>query len=241
MNLKRWIIFKNRNTCLKIIGLSPNKRSNEYSNPNERRKLVCKGHWMRICLIVKTAPQEHNGAGSFFNKWTWVRRLWPILSRVRTTSSRLIPTQGKRHGRMTGLISNNLLAGLAGQDSCQEDNSFFEINGKTCSGMENNSVTGKSVIACFAAISTCSFSLMPIWLGIHAKEMLVPWESRWKRYSWILWIKGFAGLKDSKACRALNESENIQKLQDGYWKANSRALAMAINSAEKTENSLGKR
>ena len=43
----------------------------------------------RICLVVKGVSQPmHTRAGFSFKRWEWVSLLWPILSLVKTTSSR---------------------------------------------------------------------------------------------------------------------------------------------------------
>ena len=89
------------------------------------------GHYKSICLTVKWHVQwSLTGWLSLDRIYEWFIRLWPILSRVRTVSSRRHNDACGLFLPSTGLIENSLFVGVLSHESCHSSMHSFDICGK---------------------------------------------------------------------------------------------------------------
>ena len=170
------------------------------------------GHSKSICLTIKWHLQwSQTGWLSLDRRYEWVIRLWPILSRVMTVSSR-------RHNDVrglflpsTGLIENSLLVGVLSHESCSSSIHSLDICGKKLSGGILLWVMTEQIPS-LAALSAILFPYIPTWHGIQYRLTCLPIS--------VSWVKSLSMLKTviliiSKlwtACSA--ERESVSAMQE---------------------------
>ena len=144
-----------------------------------------------ICLTVKTHLQwSQMGWLSLDRRYEWVTRLWPILRRVKTVSSR-------RHNDVrglflpsTGLIENSLVVGMLSHESCHSFMHSLDICGKKLSGeilpwvmTAQIPPTLKSLLSDPTNVGCLGVSELPLvnsWrlhLCRHPRHIIVDWQT----------------------------------------------------------------
>ena len=137
------------------------------------------GHSKSICLTVKWHLQwSQMGWLPLDRRHEWVIRLWPILSRVMTVSSR-------RHNDVcglflpsTGLIENSLFVGVLSHESCHSSMHSLDICRKKLSGGILLWVMTERIPS-LAALSAISFPFILTWLGIQHRLTCLPISVSW--------------------------------------------------------------
>ena len=125
-------------------------------------------------MVKEQLQVMHSGLISRFNRYKWVRQVWPILERCRTTSSRLLVILLNLVSPSVGLIDCNLLKGVWLHISCQIlRKRVLIICLKSVQGSFRLSETG-NCNAAFAVASAFSFPLIPTWLGNQQKFIVLP-------------------------------------------------------------------
>ena len=148
-----------------------NKSFNVWALKNKRRCSAKSTQSIKICFTVSGAWHGmHCGWSSFLRRYEFVKWVWPIRQRERTTSSLRTDLFPWCHSPKVGFISRSLLNEALFHVDCHFDRIYvFKFGLK--------SVKGSLILdsckdwACFADISASSFPLIPIWLGIQQKTI----------------------------------------------------------------------
>ena len=145
--------------------------------------------WSIVRWTSSSLQNGHVSGQRWVIRWVWVRRVWPILRRVRTISSFLEGWLDEPQGTGISLSRANLFP--TRNKSFHSKNHWFWMNllmwvkRSELEGSSDLEIDGDWV-ACFAASSTTSLSGTPAWPGTQSKVTIIDAAAQASRRRWII-------------------------------------------------------
>ena len=136
--------------------------------------LMCYSDNTRGARITVNGQSQWGDCGWSFwlRRYEWVKRVWPIRSLVRTTASwrlRLLRLLWQRRG----LTERNLFETDLSHSTCQRRWQWLDTSAyRPVAGHFTTDIF--KLRADLAALLACSLPLIPIWLGIQTRMIVLP-------------------------------------------------------------------